>query len=262
MSNRSRQNNQGKDHDSQPLIRVENVSFSYREHLVLKEVTFSITRGDFLAIIGPNGSGKSTLLKIILGLIKCETGSVNIMGQPVEKFKRWDLIGYVPQKATHVDSLFPLSVAEVVSLGRLSTKKWPKWIDRDDRKRVKEALKKVGMETFSRRRISELSGGQQQRVFIARAIVNDPLILFLDEPTTGIDSEAREEFYDLLDKLNKQGITVVLVTHDIGVVNKHVNKVACLNQSLVFHGSHEEFCSSPKMLGLIAGDHHLILHEH
>jgi zinc transport system ATP-binding protein len=127
---------------------------------------------------------------------------------------------------------------------------------------IEKALKQVGMEYFKNWRIGSLSGGQQQRVFIARAIVNDPHILFLDEPTTGVDSETQEHFYDMLDTLNKkEGITIVLITHDTGIVNKHVNQVACLNQQVAYHGTHAEFCRSGTFKDMLAG-HHLISHRH
>ncbi len=245
------------------LVSIKNLYFFYGDQLILEDITFDIHKGDFLAIVGPNGSGKTTLLKVILGLLKPAKGSITILGEDISKFKCWHLIGYVPQKATHIDPLFPISVAEVVGLGRIAAKKFPRWLNAKDKEAVFKALEQVGMASFINRKISDLSGGQQQRVFIARAIVNDPAILFLDEPATGIDSTAQEEFYDLLDRLNKEkNLTVVMVTHDIGVVNKHVNKVACLNRKLVFHGSHEEFCSSAEARALIPGEHHLVAHRH
>ncbi len=245
-----------------PLVQVEHLYFSYGHHLVLSDITFDIMAGDFLAIIGPNGSGKSTLIKLILGLLSPERGRINILGAPVASFKHWEQIGYVPQKATRIDMLFPISVAEVVALGRIAAKSFPRWMNRTDARLVHEALEQVGMAPLSNTKIRELSGGQQQKVFIAKAIVNHPKILFLDEPTTGIDAGSQENFYHLLGDLNREGITIVMVTHDIGVVTHYVNKVACLNQRLVFHGTHEEFCSSKEARALIPGHNHLILHRH
>jgi zinc transport system ATP-binding protein len=248
--------------DLKPLIDVRNISFNYGSIPVLKDVTFSINPGYFLAIIGPNGSGKTTLVKIILGLLKPSRGKVRILGQPVEEFFDWNRIGYVPQKATHIDPLFPASIKEAVAMEfhTVSSRGMRK---RDKELSVTRALKHVGMEDFTSRRIGSLSGGQQQRVFIARAIVNQPHILFLDEPTTGVDAETQEHFYDMLDSLNKkEGITIVMITHDIGIVNKHVNQVACLNQRLVYHGAHEDFCRSKAFKEMLAGGHHLISHRH
>ncbi|MGD2245023.1 MAG: metal ABC transporter ATP-binding protein [Candidatus Aminicenantes bacterium] len=249
--------------DSKPLIIVNNVSFSYGHIQVLKDVTFAIHTGDFLAIIGPNGSGKTTLVKTILGLLKPSNGEIRILGKPVDEFANWSRIGYVPQKATHVDPLFPASIKEVVAMELLASRKFPGMKKREEEFSIDKALKQVGMEDFKNWRIGSLSGGQQQRVFIARAIVNQPHILFLDEPTTGVDTETQERFYDMLDSLNKkEGITIVMITHDIGIVNKHVNKVACLNQKLVYHGTHEEFCQSQAFKEMLAGGHHLISHRH
>ncbi|OCC15698.1 Zinc ABC transporter, ATP-binding protein ZnuC [Dissulfuribacter thermophilus] len=245
-----------------PVVEVEHVDFFYGKHMVLEDVTFSIMPGDFLAVIGPNGSGKSTLLKLILGLLKLQKGKIHIIGKDLEHFNEWWRIGYVPQKAVHVDKIFPITVEEVVGLGRASKKNHLKWLNREDKIAVKRALKKVGMAQFSQKKLSDLSGGQQQRVFIARGIVNDPEILFLDEPTTGVDVKAQDEFYEMLQEFNKNGITIVMVTHDIAVVNKYVNKVACLNRRLVFHGTHEEFCSSKEALSLFLRDHHLVGHRH
>ncbi len=248
--------------DLKPLIDVRNISFNYGPIPVLKDVSFSINPGDFLAIIGPNGSGKTTLVKIILGLLKPSGGKVRILGQPVEEFFDWDSIGYVPQKATHIDPLFPASIKEVVAMEfhAVSSRGMRK---RDKELSVARALKQVGMENLTGRRIGSLSGGQQQRVFIARAIVNSPHILFLDEPTTGVDTETQEHFYDMLDSLNKkEGITIVMITHDIGIVNKHVSQVACLNQRLVYHGAHEDFCRSKAFKEMLAGGHHLVSHRH
>ena len=244
------------------VVRVRDVSFSYDDHPALRDITFDIIQGDFLAIIGPNGSGKSTLLRLILGLLGPFDGEITLFGTPIRSFHEWARIGYVPQKATHVDPIFPISVEEVVGLGRTGVKRPPAWLSGADRKAVRSALERVHMEAFSDRRLGDLSGGQQQKVFIARAIVNEPMVLFLDEPTTGIDAGAQDDFYGLLDRLNRQGITVVLITHDIGVVTKHVNKVACLNQKLVFHGTHEEFCASAEARSIIPGEDHLILHRH
>jgi zinc transport system ATP-binding protein len=248
--------------ESKTLIDVKDISFSYGHVKVLQDVTFPINRGDFLAIIGPNGSGKTTLIKIILRLLKPSKGKVWILGKPAEQFDDWRKIGYVPQKATHIDPFFPASAREVVAMEFLASKKFPRLTKREEKLYIEKALKQVGMEDFKNWRIGNLSGGQQQRVFIARAIVNEPHILFLDEPTTGVDSDTQERFYDMLDSLNKkEGITIVLVTHDTGIVNKHVTQVACLNQQLVYHGTHAEFCRSGAFKDMLAG-HHLVSHRH
>jgi zinc transport system ATP-binding protein len=246
------------------MILVRDVSFRYESTPVLIGISFPIHAGDFLAVIGPNGSGKTTLVKIILGLLKPNSGSVEIFGKPLEEFRDWGRIGYVPQKATHFDPFFPASVEEVVGMALLSGRKLP---DRSRRSReakaVEQALRQVGMEAFRDWPIGRLSGGQQQRVFIARALVTSPRILFLDEPTTGVDADTQDRFYDMLDRLNKQeGLTIVLITHDIGIINRHVTRVACLNQKLVYHGTHDEFCRSAAFKDMITRGDHLVSHRH
>jgi zinc transport system ATP-binding protein len=242
------------------LVGVRNVSFSYGGPPVLVGIDLAIRDGDFLALIGPNGSGKTTLIKIILGLLKPSSGSIEIMGRPSGEFTDWRRIGYIPQKATHVDPFFPASVEEVVAMALMSNRKaWGS----AGRGEILRVLRQVGMEDFRKWPVGRLSGGQQQRVFIARALVTAPRILFLDEPTTGVDAETQTSFYDLLDLLNeREGITVVLVTHDIGIVNKHVTQVACLNQKLVYHGSHGDFCRSEVFRDMVTRGDHLIAHEH
>jgi zinc transport system ATP-binding protein len=244
------------------LIEIQNVSYDYGYGDVLKDVSFPINSGDFLAIIGPNGSGKTTLLKIILGLLKPQQGMVKIMGKTVEEFTDWKKMGYIPQKATHIDSVFPVSVKEVVAMGILSVQKFPRH-PKQEESHISRALQQVGMEEQKNRRIGNLSAGQQQRVFIARALANRPKILILDEPTTGVDAKTQGHFYDMLNTLNEEeGITIVLVTHEVGILNRHVAQVACLNQTLVYHGSHDEFCRSDEFKRMLANGHHLVSHHH
>ena len=248
---------------NEALIAVENVSFRYGETAILQDVSFGIVSGDFLALTGPNGSGKTTLIRIILGLLKPSRGTVSLLGKEIDQFREWNRVGYVPQKATNVDPLFPASVREIVAMGLLSQKPFPRFLKAADETRIDRALQQVGMESLKNRRIGELSGGQQQRVFIARAIVNTPDVLFLDEPTAGVDAETQARFYEMLSELNRrERLTIVLITHDFSILTKHINKVACLNQRLFFHGTHEEFCSSPVVQELLQGEHHLVCHRH
>jgi zinc transport system ATP-binding protein len=245
------------------LIKASDITFGYDETPVLLDVSLSIRAGDFLAIIGPNGSGKTTLVKVLLGLLRPSAGRVEIMGKPLDQFTEWRTIGYVPQKATHFDPFFPASVEEVVGMALLSNRQILGPIRSRRSEPVVRALRQVGLEPFKDWQVGRLSGGQQQRVFIARALVTGPSVLFLDEPTTGVDAATQGYFYDMLDHLNKdEGITIVLVTHDIGIVNKHVTQVACLNQRMVYHGSHEEFCRSEVFRDMVTRGDHLIAHEH
>ena len=248
--------------ESRELIRVDGVSFQFGPISVLENVSFAIGQGDFLAILGPNGSGKTTLVKIILGLLRPTRGRIVLMGQPVEEFKNWSKIGYVPQKASHIDPFFPATVREIVAMGLLSGRALGRPKKGEAEEAIQLALERVGMAAFRSRPIGDLSGGQQQRVIIARAIVNAPQLLFLDEPMAGVDAATQDLFYEMLHRLNEaERITTVLVTHDIGIVNKHVTKVACLNQKLVYHGTHADFCRSEALQAMLASGH-LVSHTH
>jgi zinc transport system ATP-binding protein len=245
------------------LIVLHGVSFRYDGNPVLVDIDLAIREGDFLAIIGPNGSGKTTLVKVILGLLSPSAGEVRLLGRTPAEFTDWGKIGYVPQKATHIDPFFPASVEEVVGMALMAGPRKESLSGRDARARVREVLEHVGMGGSARTPIGRLSGGQQQRAFIARALVTSPRVLFLDEPTTGVDADNQTSFYELLDRLNRdEGLTIVLITHDIGIVNKHVTSVACLNQRLSYHGSHAEFCRSDVFRDMVTRGDHLIAHEH
>ncbi|MEI4770886.1 metal ABC transporter ATP-binding protein [Psychrobacillus sp. FJAT-51614] len=229
---------------SNPLIQLQNVFYQYEQTEALKNISLKIEEGDFLAIIGPNGSGKSTLLKIILGLLKPTKGEVLLFGKPVPLFKEKELIGYVSQKSNAFNTGFPATVEEVVQSGLVKKAGIFRSYPKNTQSKVKEALTSVGMEKFSKKNIGDLSGGQQQRVFIARALVSDPKILILDEPTVGVDSKNVRSFYHMLSHLNREHqITIVLVTHDVDAVSKSISHVACLNQTIHFHGYQNEMDS-------------------
>ena len=183
---------------TKPLIELKNVSFQYDYTQVLKNISFKVEEGDFLALLGPNGSGKSTLLKIILGLLKPMSGEVKLFGELGNTFTHREWIGYVSQKSNSFNSGFPATVHEVVKSGLTKSLGLFKRPTKQANVQVIEALKAVGMEQFASRNIGELSGGQQQRVFIARALVAQPKLLILDEPTVGIDHENVQSFYDML----------------------------------------------------------------
>lgn len=227
---------------NKPLIELKDVSFQYEYTQVLKNISLRVDEGDFLALIGQNGSGKSTLLKLILGLLKPMSGDIKLFGEPANQFKHREWIGYVSQKSNAFNSGFPATVEEVVKSGLSQKvglfKRYPKDADI----LVKSALKDVGMEQYMNRNIGQLSGGQQQRVFIARALVADPKLLILDEPTVGIDRENVQAFYDMLAHLNEHHkMTMILVTHDVDTVSDRVSHVACLNQTIHFHGYKNDF---------------------
>lgn len=227
---------------SNSVLTIKDLSFRYEEQTVLENIHLVVPQGSFLAIVGPNGSGKTTLLKSILGLVKLQKGSIQLFGTPISKFKDWPKIGFVSQKANSFNSGFPATVFEVVSSGLTAKLGLFHFFKQQHKKKVLEALQSVEMEKFLDRNIGELSGGQQQRVFIARALVSEPELLILDEPTVGVDAKTVQAFYHMLEDINKnKGITLILVTHDVGTVSEKVSHVACLNKHLHFHGSAKEF---------------------
>lgn len=222
------------------IIELRGVAFSYGETQVLADVDLDIHQGDYIGLIGSNGSGKTTLLRIMLGLLPPDRGAVRLFGEDIKDFRAWQKVGYVPQKATHFDARFPASAQEVVAMGRRG-----RLLGRNaarERVAVREALEQTGMWQQRDRLIGELSGGQQQRVFISRALVNHPEIIFLDEPTTGIDTASQDDFYGLLQRLNRElGITLVLVSHDIRRVAEEVMHIACVDRTVTCHLTPEEY---------------------
>ncbi|MCA9724999.1 MAG: metal ABC transporter ATP-binding protein [Kurthia sp.] len=233
--------------EKQPLIELQNVSFQYEYTNVLNDISLTVNEGDFLALLGPNGSGKSTMLKLILGLLKPTSGQVKLFGQDAAKFDHREWIGYVSQKSNSFNSGFPATVCEVVASGLTKKLGLFKRKSKNEEKLVLEALQSVGMEAFIHRNIGELSGGQQQRVFIARALVADPKLLILDEPTVGIDYENVQSFYDLMAHLNRRhDMTLLLVTHDVDIVSSKISHVACLNKTIHFHGFKNDYMNLSK----------------
>ena len=219
-----------------PLVSVQSISYNYNSEVVLENVSFNVEEGDFLGIIGPNGSGKTTLFQCILGLLDTYSGRITVLNKDVKKNKKIFIkIGYIPQKKS-IDQKFPLTVEELVSLSL--TRKTSMNV-------VYEILKQVGLYNMKNKLIGQLSGGQQQRVLIAKALVNNPLILMLDEPTNELDQKSQDDFYFLLKELNeKNKITIIWTSHDMNAVYKYANKVSCINKRMFFHGDKEEFFSN------------------
>ena len=213
------------------VLEVKDLSFSYPDKSILHRLSFDVDAGDFMCIVGTNGTGKSTLLKLILNQLSPLEGEIKLLGTNSEKYKDFASIAYVSQKATNINRDFPATVEEVVSLGLYSKKGLFKRNTKEDKKLIDSALERVGMLDYKHRQIGYLSGGQQQRVFIAKALISDPRIIFLDEPTTGIDIRAVDSICCLLGDLNKNsGITIVMVTHDISSIIYHSNKILVLSE--------------------------------
>lgn len=248
---------------TQNIIELKNVSFAYTDEEVLKDITLNIHKGDYLGIIGPNGSGKTTLLKIMLGLLKPTQGTVSIFGHDINIFKKWSKIGYVPQKAANFDSSFPATVSEVVAMGRYGQKGLFHGLNQNDNKVIDAALNQVEMSAYKNRIIGDLSGGQQQRVFIARALAAQPEVIFLDEPTVGVDIPTQESFYSLLKKLNQElQLTLVLISHDIDVVAHEATELACINRTLIYESSPKDFFKNDGLKKLYGDQVKYILHNH
>src|SRR5476651_302866 len=209
------------------IIELINVSFSYQNEEVVKDVSLTVHKGDYLGIVGPNGGGKSTLLKIILGLLTPTKGKVLLFGQDLKKFKDWSKFGYISQQVAHIDSSFPMNVEEIVTMGRYARLGLFHFPMKKDREAVKKALEQVGMWDFRKRLIGDLSGGQQQRVFIARALAGEPEIIVLDEPTVGVDEKTQKQFYTLLQSLNNNlNLTLLLVSHELDMVAHEATEIA------------------------------------
>ena len=218
-----------------PIIEIKNLEFAYTGETVLKTVDLTVNAQDFLAVIGPNGGGKTTLLKLLLGLLKPCSGTIRIDGKSPEKAS--SSIGYVPQNV-HMNQSFPISALDVVLMGLLDPKNRFRRNKVEDRNAALEALDRLEMVNYADKKIGTLSGGQRQRVLIARAMVSQPRILLLDEPTASIDTKGQTDFYQLLAKLNKD-ITILVVSHDLLVISRYANSVACVNERLHYHDQAE-----------------------
>lgn len=250
-------------HTGNAAIELKDVSFKYGNSSVLENITASVHEGEYLGIIGPNGGGKTTLLKLILGLLKPTSGSIEIYGQPVSSYAGKAKIGYVPQRAATSDYQFPATVEEIVLSGRTAKAGLLKRFSAEDRKQVKKALEIAGISNLGDRLLSNLSGGERQRVYIARALACEPKILILDEPTVAIDIVSQEKFYNFLDDLHeKLGLTILFVSHDIDVVAQQVETVLCLNRGLVCHGTPAQFIKDEYLEKLYGKKVKFILHGH
>lgn len=246
------------------IVSLRDISFGYGEGLILEDINLHICRGDYLGIVGPNGSGKSTLLKLMLGIIKPIKGKVEIFKKDIGSFRHWGRVGYVPQKATSFNSGFPATVEEVVGANLFSRIGLFKSIGRRYNNDIYNALDIVGMKDYGKRLIGNLSGGQQQKVFIARTLVSSPEIIFMDEPTVGIDMNSQKDFFELMDKLNTEmGITIVMISHDIGVITQKANRVACVgDKRIVVHSNPSNMEPGEILRGFYGDNMRILMHSH
>src|SRR5687768_4751861 len=218
---------------AEKAIEVTDLTIAYRDKPVLWDVDMDVPAGILMAIVGPNGAGKTTMIKSILGLIKPAAGQVLVYGKPYREQRH--LVGYVPQRGS-VDWDFPTSVLDVVMMGRYGALGWLKRPGATERAAAFDALDKVGMKTFAERQISQLSGGQQQRVFLARALVQDAQLYFMDEPFQGVDATTERAIVSLLQELRSAGKTVIVVHHDLQTVPEYFDWVTMLNVRRIASG--------------------------
>lgn len=237
------------------------MTFGYGDRPVLEDVSLSLDAGAFLGLVGPNGSGKSTLLELLLGLRRPDAGTIRLFGESAPEFADGERLAYVAQDATAVADGTPMTVREVVRMGRYPRRPLGRFRDAD-RAAVADALDRTGVADLADRRVGRLSGGQRQRVFIARALAAEADLLALDEPTVGVDADSRDGFYELLADLNAEGLTVVLVEHDVGLVTAYASEVACLNRELHFHGDPESLLDGDALVSAYGSDTRLLGHDH
>jgi len=214
------------------MIEYKNVSFCYERDCIFEGFNLTIQTGDYALIIGPNGAGKSTFLNLLLGLIKPTKGEITYDGVALKDFKRWDRVGYVAQRVNLLRIGMPISVCEVVAMGV---------VERVVREQVKSTLDMLDMGAHIDQNIHDLSGGQQQRVFIARALMSNPDLLILDEPTVGLDVKTIQLFYKIIAKLHKSGKTIVMVTHDMHILSEDATRIIAINHGLDFDGTHKDY---------------------
>jgi zinc transport system ATP-binding protein len=247
---------------STAIFDLKNLNFNVNGQIILSKISLEIFSGQYIAIIGPNGGGKTTLIRMLLGLEKPSSGEIRIFGKKLKNFKEWHKIGYVPQRASHVDSSFPATVLDIVKMGRTSQRKLFSTFNQEDKDLVHDAMLKMDVLDLTDKMIGTLSGGQRQRVMIARALASKPEILILDEPNTGVDMLSQKSFYALLRKLNKEdNITIVFITHDIGVIADDIARLFTINQKAIICNNPKQTLSCEEMSELYGIEAHL-LHNH
>jgi zinc/manganese transport system ATP-binding protein/zinc transport system ATP-binding protein len=224
------------------MVDLRRIQCAYDDKVVFDGVDLAIPRGLYTGIVGPSGSGKTTLLKVILGLVQTTSGDVLVAGGRINGSTSPG-VGYVPQLET-VNWNFPVTVEQVVLMGRHREMGWLPWPTRDDRRVALDLLEHLGIRQYAQRQIRALSGGEQQRVFLARALIGRPQVLILDEPTSGVDVKTQHQILHLLSQLNRDGVTIILTTHDLNSVARHLPWVICFNRGLVAQGDPQEVFTS------------------
>lgn len=233
------------------VIQVDTLSASYQKNKVLNNVNFKVEEGTITAIVGPNGAGKSTLIKTMLELHPKLTGSVHFWNSPFKTAKK--KIGYVPQRGS-VDWDFPTNALDVVTMGLYGKIGWFRLPSKKDKEKAMNALKKMGMEDYAHRQISQLSGGQQQRVFLARALAQEADLYFMDEPLAGVDASTEKAIMAILKELKSKGKTVLVVHHDLQTVPEYFDHVLFLNKTVYAHGETTEVFTKENIAATYGGE--------
>ena len=236
-------------------VWLSDVSAGYGDKVALENINLAVEAGSLLAVVGPNGAGKSTLLKLMAGLIRPWTGRVEVLGHPAGQQAR--RVAYVPQ-AELVDWAFPVTVEDVVMMGRYPALGRLRRPGAADRRAVRDALARVSMADHARTQIGSLSGGQRRRVFLARALAAEPDLFLLDEPVTGVDATTQEDLMDLLEAEARRGKTVIATTHDLACAAQRFQRVAAINRTLIAHGP-SSLVLDPGVLARTYGGHLLVL---
>lgn len=246
-----------------PIVEINGLTVKRGGVNAIADASFFIEKGEYVGIVGPNGGGKTTLVLAMLGLLPKAEGSIKIMGQEIESFDQWDKVGYVSQFAINFDSQFPLTVRELVGLGRVNRRNMGRFRNKDDWIAVDEALQLMGISDLANKRIGMLSGGQRQRAFVAKSLVSQPELLVLDEPVTGFDPVTQEKFFMQLANLNqKKGITILIVSHDLTAVFCRMSRVLCVNRE-VHSSAITEGTVPDDVLKQGYGEHfHFAFHQH
>jgi len=242
-----------------PLVGIADVSCGYSGSPVIEDVSLKIWPGQFIGIVGPNGGGKTTLLRTILGAVPLMRGQVTIRGNPVQG-SALERVGYVPQLET-IDWNFPITVEEVLLMGLFRKNHWLKRINKEDLKKIDALLDRLNLTGLGKRHIRELSGGQQQAVFLGRALLGDPDLILLDEPTAGLDIRSRDDVIHFLHEINHQGVAIVITAHDLNWVAAHLPWVVCLNRRVVAEGKPQEVFTSAVLQETYRGDMVVFLHD-
>lgn len=242
-------------HDTaRPIVRAVDLTVTYESGPALDRVSFEVYKGERLAVVGPNGAGKSTLFKVIAGILQPTAGRIEIYGGvPGEHI----CVAYVPQRSV-VDWRFPVTVYDVVMMGRVGRIGLLRRPGREDHQKVQQALARVGLSDCASRQIAQLSGGQQQRMFLARALAQEAELMLLDEPFTGLDLPSQNDLLDLLERLQREGITLMISLHDLNLAAQHFTRVMLLNRSLIALGSPQEVLNTQTLLAAYGGQLHIL----